>query len=68
MELGDWKKISLEDKKSLYRASFRQTYAEFEAGDGNWKICISGIFISVTLALWYYIWLYKTGWDKNLLL
>lgn len=53
--------INLQDKKSLYRASFCQTYAEFEAGDGHWKNCISAALLCVTLSLWYYIWLYKTG-------
>lgn len=65
IELADWKNISLEDKKGLYRASFCQTFAEFEASDGDWKNCISGVFISVTIAIWYFIWLYKTGTKSN---
>ena len=36
-EKGDWKKLTLEEKKTLYRASFCQTFAEMEAGDGDWK-------------------------------
>lgn len=36
-EKGDWKSMSIEEKKTLYRHSFRQTYAEFEAPTGEWK-------------------------------
>ncbi|KAH8342703.1 hypothetical protein KR084_000586 [Drosophila pseudotakahashii] len=44
-ELGDWKKLSLEDKKQLYRHSFCQTYAEFQHFSPEWKICLG-------VALW----------------
>merc|ERR1719233_92545 len=36
-EKGDWKKLTLEEKKALYRASFCQTLSEMEAPDGDWK-------------------------------
>ena len=36
-ERGDWKKLTLEEKKALYRASFCQTLAEVEAPTGEWK-------------------------------
>ncbi|CAF3538091.1 unnamed protein product [Rotaria sordida] len=36
-EKGDWKQLSTEDKKRLYRASFRQTFEEFTAPSGIWK-------------------------------
>ena len=36
-EKGDWKKISTEEKKQLYRASFCQTLTEAEAPTGEWK-------------------------------
>jgi len=44
-ELGDWKKLSLDDKKLLYRHSFCQTYAEFQHFSPEWKICLG-------VALW----------------
>ena len=36
-EAGDWKKMTKEEKKVLYRASFCQTLAEVEAPTGEWK-------------------------------
>ncbi|KIH53719.1 cytochrome c oxidase subunit IV [Ancylostoma duodenale] len=36
-ELADWKNLTLEEKKMLYRYSFKQTLAEFEAPSGYWK-------------------------------
>ena len=36
-EQGDWKKMTKEEKKVLYRASFCQTLAEVEAPTGEWK-------------------------------
>jgi len=56
-EKGDWKKLSKKEKKALYRASFRQTYAEFKAPNGDWKLCIAGALIALSLALWIAIWL-----------
>lgn len=44
-ELGDWKALSLEDKKQLYRHSFCQTYAEFQHFTPEWKLCLG-------VALW----------------
>jgi len=37
-EKGDWRKLSLEEKKALYRASFRMTLAEVSAPSGEWKL------------------------------
>ncbi|KAH8300936.1 hypothetical protein KR044_005187, partial [Drosophila immigrans] len=58
-ETGDWKKLSLEDKRSLYRHSFCQTYAEFQyyspvwkqaVGLGLWAIA-AGILFSILYAV-----------------
>merc|ERR1711915_776984 len=35
-EKGDWKKMTLEEKKAVYRASFCQTLSEVEAPTGEW--------------------------------
>jgi len=48
-EKGDWKALSLDEKKALYRASFRQTYAEMHAPSGEWK-AITG-FILMAMAV-----------------
>ncbi|XP_060535452.1 cytochrome c oxidase subunit 4 isoform 1, mitochondrial-like [Cylas formicarius] len=53
-EKGDWKNLSIEEKKALYRASFRQTYAEFTAPTGEWKFALGTAFIFMSLALWLF--------------
>ncbi|XP_075166705.1 cytochrome c oxidase subunit 4 isoform 1, mitochondrial-like [Haematobia irritans] len=53
-EKGDWKQLSKEDIKTLYRYSFCQTFAEFKAPTGEWKMhlgiglwaCAVGILFS----------------------
>lgn len=55
-EQGDWKKMTKEEKKVLYRASFCQTLAEVEAPTGEWKsiigICLSGFAVGLLGYLW----------------
>ncbi|KAK2583001.1 hypothetical protein KPH14_009046 [Odynerus spinipes] len=54
-EKGDWKKLSIDEKKALYRASFCLTFAEMEAPTGEWKSIIGiSLFLS-SLAVWYYM-------------
>ncbi|KJH49923.1 cytochrome c oxidase subunit IV [Dictyocaulus viviparus] len=52
-ELGDWKNLSLEDKKLLYRYSFKQTLAEFEAPSGYWKVVLACVLSVISLATLY---------------
>jgi len=58
-EKGDWKKLTTEEKKQLYRASFRQTFAELEAPSGEWKLIIGWLGIGISLATWIMVWLKK---------
>ncbi|ESN93108.1 hypothetical protein HELRODRAFT_69935 [Helobdella robusta] len=51
-EKGDWKNLTLQDKKALYRASFCQTYAEMDAPTGNWKQVMAIVLAGMTLTLW----------------
>lgn len=51
-EKGDWKKLSIEEKKALYRASFCQTFSEFKAGSGEWKKHLGISFIMISLGIW----------------
>lgn len=44
-EQGDWKKLSIQEKKALYRHSFCQTYSEFQHFTPEWKL-------SLGVALW----------------
>ena len=56
-EKGDWKKMTMEEKKALYRASFCQTLAEVEAPTGEWKSITGVVLVCVSLGLWGYLWL-----------
>ena len=55
-EKGDWKKLSIQDKKALYRASFRQTFAEMEAPSGDWKSVIGMSLVGISLSMWLFVW------------
>ncbi|XP_046386716.1 cytochrome c oxidase subunit 4 isoform 1, mitochondrial-like [Ischnura elegans] len=58
-EKGDWKKLTIEEKKALYRASFCQTFAEMKAPTGEWKSTIGIALIMVSLGLWSYMGMKK---------
>jgi cytochrome c oxidase subunit 4 len=56
-EKGDWKKLSLEERKALYRTSFCQTFAEIKAPTGEWKQHIGAGFIAASLAILFAAWM-----------
>lgn len=49
-ELGDWKKMTLEEKKLLYRYSFKRTRAELVGWNIYWKITWAYIFTALSIA------------------
>lgn len=56
-ELGDWKALSMDEKKALYRASFCQNFPEFKnMRNGLWKVWVGGALagLSVSLWLWFF--------------
>ncbi|KAL3287636.1 hypothetical protein HHI36_002105 [Cryptolaemus montrouzieri] len=53
-EQGDWKNLSIEEKKALYRASFCQTFAEFKASSPEWKSIVGIALIFVSFGIWLY--------------
>lgn len=53
-EKGDWNQLTLEEKKALYRASFRQTFAEFKAPTGKWKSILGWALTFGTFGLWLF--------------
>lgn len=60
-EKGDWNKLTLEEKKALYRASFCQTFAEMKAPTGEWKSVVGVSLIAASLAVWIYMWMKVFG-------
>lgn len=56
-EKGDWKNLSLEDKKALYRASFCQTYAEMKASTGEWKAILAGVLLGFSATAWLMVFM-----------
>ncbi|XP_016994303.1 cytochrome c oxidase subunit 4 isoform 1, mitochondrial [Drosophila takahashii] len=51
-EQGDWKKLSPQEIKALYRASFCQTIAEVQAGTGEWKLHLGVALLFCSAAIW----------------
>ncbi|KAH9515682.1 hypothetical protein Btru_011730 [Bulinus truncatus] len=58
-EKGDWKNLTLEEKKALYRASFCQTYSEINAPTGDWKMFLSVVLIGLTFTGWIMLFVKK---------
>jgi len=56
-EKGDWKKLTLEEKKVLYRASFCQTLAEVEAPTGEWKSILGIMLVGLSLGFWGFLFI-----------
>merc|ERR1711874_697784 len=52
---GDWKKLSMEEKKAIYRASFAQTFSEMKAPTGEWKSIVACVFFVASMAVWTYM-------------
>ena len=60
-EKGDWKKMTLAEKKELYRASFCQTLVEAKAPTGDWKAVVGISLCLISLGIWGYVWLAAYG-------
>ncbi|XP_046562878.1 cytochrome c oxidase subunit 4 isoform 1, mitochondrial-like [Haliotis rubra] len=58
-EKGDWSKLTLEEKKALYRSSFCQTYAEMKAPTGEWKSVLSAVLLALSATAWIVMWMKK---------
>ena len=61
---GDWRKLTLEEKKALYRARFCVKFSEFTAPTGEWKSIVGLACVFISLGLWIYVleklFLYKS--------
>jgi len=56
-EKGDWSKLSMEEKKALYRYSYRITFEEMTPPTGDWKMYLSAILLTFGAAWW--MWLFS---------
>jgi len=54
-EKGDWSKLTLDEKKKLYRHSFCLTLSEVEAPNGEWKIQLAIVLFTFSLALYFVV-------------
>ncbi|XP_023015509.2 cytochrome c oxidase subunit 4 isoform 1, mitochondrial-like [Leptinotarsa decemlineata] len=55
---GDWKRLTKEEKKTLYRANFCLTFAEFQApSSGEWMGVAGLVLIGCSLGVWLFIFL-----------
>jgi len=54
-EKGDWKSLTLDEKKTLYRASYCRTFAEMLAPTGDWKAIAAMSLFMLTTGLWLVI-------------
>jgi len=54
-QLGDWSKLTIEEKKALYRYSYCQTFQEMDAPTGDWKLYLSAVFIMMGMAWWMFL-------------
>lgn len=66
-EKGDWKKMTLEDKKGLYRASFANTFSEIGASEGVWKVYIGSIGLALGITILIYCAMVEFGELQTLL-
>lgn len=60
-EKGDWKNLTVEEKKALYRASFCQTFAEFKHPTGEWKYVVGWSMVGISLAIMITLWMKAFG-------
>ena len=60
-EKGDWKKMTVAEKKELYRSSFCQTLVELKAPTGEWKAILGLVLSAVSVAMWGFIWVVTYG-------
>ncbi|XP_067641135.1 cytochrome c oxidase subunit 4 isoform 1, mitochondrial-like [Eurosta solidaginis] len=51
-ETGDWRKLSIDEKKQLYRYSFCKTFAEMKAPTSDWKFCVGAALIVCSFGVW----------------
>lgn len=64
-EKGDWKNLTIDEKKRLYRASFRLTFAELDAPTGRFKSHFGWACVWWATGIWLFMAFYYAS--KNTL-
>lgn len=64
-EKEDWKKLSVQEKKALYRATFCQTFAEMKYPTGEWKMHVGNVLIVAGLAIFISLWMATFIYDAE---
>lgn len=59
-EKNDWKSLTLDEKKELYRYNFCQTFKEMEAPNGEVRRVAGNTFLLLTIPILFWIFLKKT--------
>lgn len=54
-EKGDWSKLTVDEKKILYRASFCLTFSEMKAPTGEWKGVLGWGLVLISIGVWYFM-------------
>ncbi|KAG5884628.1 hypothetical protein JTB14_023822 [Gonioctena quinquepunctata] len=55
---GDWRLLSKEEKKAIYRSNFCQTFAEFQApNSGEWMGVVGLGLVGCSLGLWLFLFM-----------
>ncbi|XP_014254211.1 cytochrome c oxidase subunit 4 isoform 1, mitochondrial-like [Cimex lectularius] len=57
-EKGNWKSLTIDEKKCLYRVSFCQTFAEIGAPSGEWKYITGSVLLVLSAAISLYTTIY----------
>lgn len=66
---GDWKKLTIAEKKQLYRINYCQTFAEMDAPTGEWKSVVGAGLVMVSLGVWLYMFVQyeRCEWENGIL-
>lgn len=53
-EMGSWKELTVEEKVTLYNASFNTTFAGMRAPTGEWKSVFGGVGVGIGVAMIFF--------------
>ncbi|KAB0805106.1 hypothetical protein PPYR_02076 [Photinus pyralis] len=64
-ERGDWRLLTLCEKKELYRSNFCQTFTEFMQPRSSWMLVIGGVCLVVSAGLWASVLMHKFVYSQT---